>query len=112
MVGNATQQSKKEKKAKEQPTTDGQPDEREHQEKRSSNPQTPKATKQIDLDKAANDSGKSADGSNGASMFGNYATQQYNSAGKKSRYKGKGYDAQGRPRNFYNPPGKVMRHLA
>jgi hypothetical protein len=98
--------------AKEQPTTDGQPDEREHQEKRSSNPQTPKATKQIDLDKAANDSGKSADGSNGASMFGNYATQQYNSAGKKSRYKGKGYDAQGRPRNFYNPPGKVMRHLA
>lgn len=30
----------------------------------------------------------------------------------KSRYKGKGVDAKGRPRNFYNPPGKVLRHLA
>lgn len=37
---------------------------------------------------------------------------KYSSDGKKTRYKGKGYDAQGRPRNFYNPPGKVMRHLA
>ena len=34
------------------------------------------------------------------------------SAKQKSRYKGKGVDAKGRPRNFYNPPGKVLRHLA
>jgi hypothetical protein len=36
------------------------------------------------------------------------------SSGKdsKSRYKGKGVDSKGRPRNFYNPPGKVLRHLA
>ena len=108
MVGNTTQQSKKDKKAKEQPRIENQTEEREQQEQRSSNPQTPKQNKQIDLDKANHDSGKSA----GESMFGAYSSQQYNSAGKKSRYKGKGYDAQGRPRNFYNPPGKVMRHLA
>ena len=30
----------------------------------------------------------------------------------KSRYKGKGVDANGRPRNFYNPPGKVLRNLS
>ena len=30
----------------------------------------------------------------------------------KSKYKGKGVDSKGRPRNFYNPPGKVLRHLA
>lgn len=30
----------------------------------------------------------------------------------KFRYKGKGVDSKGRPRNFYNPPGKVLRHLA
>jgi hypothetical protein len=35
-----------------------------------------------------------------------------NSSGKKTRYKGKGVDANGRPRNFYNPPGKVLRSLA
>lgn len=108
MVGNSAQQSKKDKKAKEQPRIENQTEEREVQEKRSSNPQTPKQNKQIDLEKANHDSGKSA----GESMFGTYSSQQYNSAGKKSRYKGKGYDAQGRPRNFYNPPGKVMRHLA
>lgn len=34
------------------------------------------------------------------------------SGGKKTRYKGKGLDANGRPRNFYNPPGKVLRSLA
>jgi len=36
------------------------------------------------------------------------------SSGKsqKTRYKGKGLDANGRPRNFYNPPGKVLRSLA
>jgi len=40
-------------------------------------------------------------------------TSGNNSSGKsKSRYKGKGVDAKGRPRNFYNPPGKVLRHLA
>lgn len=110
MVGNATQQNKKEKKAKEQPRQENQTEERELQEKRGSNPQTPKQNKHIDLDKAANDSGKSP---NDGTMFGAYSQSQYNSAsGKKSRYKGKGYDAQGRPRNFYNPPGKVMRHLA
>lgn len=42
MVGNTTQQSKKEKKVKEQPRAENQTEEREHQEKRSSNPQTPK----------------------------------------------------------------------
>jgi hypothetical protein len=36
-----------------------------------------------------------------------------NSQGKpKSKYKGKGLDSKGRPRNFYNPPGKVLKHLA
>jgi len=35
-----------------------------------------------------------------------------NTSGKKTRYKGKGVDANGRPRNFYNPPGKVLRSLA
>ena len=36
-----------------------------------------------------------------------------NSQGKpKSKYKGKGFDSKGRPRNFYNPPGKVLKHLA
>lgn len=112
MVGNATQQSKKEKKAKEQQNIEAQQDEREHQEKRSSNPQTPKQVKQIDLDKKVNDTAKSPNGANGASDLNAYSPSQYNSTGKKSRYKGKGYDAQGRPRNFYNPPGKVMRHLA
>ena len=58
MVGNTTQQSKKDKKAKEQPKVDNQTEEREHQEKRGSNPQTPKQTKNVDLDKAVNDSGK------------------------------------------------------
>lgn len=54
------------------------------------------------MDKNAGDSGKSYP----------YNSQFNNSSGKKSRYKGKGFDANGRPRNFYNPPGKVMRHLA
>ena len=41
------------------------------------------------------------------------STNATNSSGsKKGRYKGKGVDAHGRPRNFYNPPGKVLRHLA
>ena len=31
---------------------------------------------------------------------------------KKGKYRGKGLDAHGRPRNFYNPPGKVLKHLA
>lgn len=35
-----------------------------------------------------------------------------NSSKSKSKYKGKGVDSKGRPRNFYNPPGKVLRHLA
>jgi len=35
-----------------------------------------------------------------------------NTSGKKTRYRGKGVDANGRPRNFYNPPGKVLRSLA
>jgi len=40
------------------------------------------------------------------------ASGSNSSAKQKSRYKGKGVDAKGRPRNFYNPPGKVLRHLA
>jgi len=31
---------------------------------------------------------------------------------KKTRYKGKGIGPNGQPRNFYNPPSKVMRQLA
>jgi len=30
----------------------------------------------------------------------------------KGKYKGKGIDAHGRVRNFYNPPGKVMKQMA
>ena len=113
MVGNTTQQTKKEKKAKEQQNIDQQTEDREIQEKRSSNPQTPKQNKQIDLEKAGNDSGKQHNSANGTSSYGSsYHSLKYSSDGKKTRYKGKGYDAQGRPRNFYNPPGKVMRHLA
>lgn len=37
---------------------------------------------------------------------------QTNSAGKKYKYKERKLDANGKKRNFYNPPGKVMRHLA
>ena len=59
MVGNTTQQNKKEKKAKEQPRNDNQAEDREQQEKRSSNPQTPKQNKHIDLDKAATEYVKS-----------------------------------------------------
>ena len=91
-----------------QQVAENQPDQRENQEKRSSNPQTPKQAKSIDFEKA--DSGKKADSGNGA-QYGSYHSLKY-SSDKKTRYKGKGYDAQGRPRNFYNPPGKVMRHLA
>ena len=40
------------------------------------------------------------------------ASGSNSSAKQKYRYKGKGVDAKGRPRNFYNPPGKVLRHLA
>ena len=102
MVGNATHQSKKGKKSQEaqgqQPATEEKED-----EKRTSNPQTPKQNKQVDLDKTATDSGNKQYP---------YKHQFENSSGKKSRYKGKGFDANGRPRNFYNPPGKVMRHLA
>lgn len=105
MVGNATQQSKKAKKPQEAPAQQPAAEEKEDGDKRSSNPQTPKQSKQIDLDKSANDTSKQGQ---------QYTYQQNysNSSGKKSRYKGKGFDANGRPRNFYNPPGKVMRHLA
>ena len=52
--------------------------------------------------------GQSPEDSNGSSDSSGSA-----SSGKlKSRYKGKGVDSKGRPRNFYNPPGKVLRHLA
>ena len=106
MVGNATQQTKKGKKSQEPTVPQPPAEERDDGEKRTSNPQTPKGSKQIDLDKSANDSGKPAPQQ--------YPYQQSfnSSSGKKSRYKGKGFDANGRPRNFYNPPGKVMRHLA
>lgn len=40
-------------------------------------------------------------------LANNYALNK-----KKASYKGKGLDTTGRPRNFYNPPGKVMKHLA
>jgi hypothetical protein len=40
------------------------------------------------------------------------ANPRANTSGKKTRYRGKGVDANGRPRNFYNPPGKVLRSLA
>lgn len=111
MVGNATQQTKKDsKKAPQQPQVDTQAELRDNGEKRSSNPQTPKQTQQIDLDKAAVDAAKKA-GSDSQTQPSSSAGQS-NSPGKKTRYKGKGVDAQGRPRNFYNPPGKVMRHLA
>ena len=45
---------------------------------------------------------------------GTPSTSNSGSSGKpqKTRYKGKGLDANGRPRNFYNPPGKVLRSLA
>lgn len=109
MVGNATQSNKKEKKPKEQqPQPPVAQEERE--EKTSSNPQTPKQSKHIDLDKTPTDSGKA---SNKEQQQYPYKNEQFsNSSGKKSRYKAKGFDANGRPRNFYNPPGKVMRHLA
>lgn len=108
MVGNASQ-NKKDKKQKE-PKIEVPAQEDNGEEKRTSNPQTPK-NKQIDLDKTANtDSGK---GNNKEQLqFDKYSQQFNNSSGKKSRYKAKGFDANGRPRNFYNPPGKVMRHLA
>lgn len=111
MVGNATQQTKKDsKKAPQQPQVDTQAERRDAGEKRSSNPQTPKQTQQIDLDKAAVDAAKKA-GSDSQTQPSS-STGQSNSPAKRTRYKGKGVDAQGRPRNFYNPPGKVMRHLA
>ena len=105
MVGNATQQSKKAKKPQEAAGQQPPAEEKDDGDKRTSNPQTPKGSKQIDLDKSANDSGKQG-------QQYPYQQQFNNSSGKKSRYKGKGFDANGRPRNFYNPPGKVMRHLA
>jgi hypothetical protein len=44
---------------------------------------------------------------------GSGSSGSLNSQGKpKSKYKGKGLDSKGRPRNFYNPPGKVLKHLA
>ena len=42
MVGNTTQQSKKEKKAKDQPKPETHTEDKEQQERRGSNPQTPK----------------------------------------------------------------------
>lgn len=114
MVGNASQTSKKEKGKKPQET---QPirelncltaEEGPDSSKPSSNPQTPKQDAKIDLDKAGGELGKQ----DSDASYPPYDSQFNTSSGKKSRYKGKGYDATGRPRNFYNPPGKVMRHLA
>ena len=109
MVGNTSQQTKKEKKEKkttEEQAAQQKPSEKKEKDdgdKRTSNPQTPKQNKQIDLDKAADP----------PKQNNSYPYQHhYSNSGKKSRYKGKGFDANGRPRNFYNPPGKVMRHLA
>lgn len=101
-MGGTDKQSKKGQKEKQAAVQQPAVEEKED-EKRSSNPQTPKQNKQVDLDKTATDSGNKQYP---------YNSQFNNSSGKKSRYKGKGFDANGRPRNFYNPPGKVMRHLA
>jgi len=54
-----------------------------------------------------------ADGEDTESPEGSGSAGSLNSQGKpKSKYKGKGLDSKGRPRNFYNPPGKVLKHLA
>lgn len=70
--------------------------------KKNANPQTPEQKKAAPAEKGTAPSAKT-----------NYSTGTYASSGKgKPRYKGKGLDAYGRPRNFYNPPGKVLRQLA
>jgi hypothetical protein len=54
-----------------------------------------------------------SEGEDTQSPEGSGSSGSLNSQGKpKSKYKGKGLDSKGRPRNFYNPPGKVLKHLA
>ena len=58
------------------------------------------------------DSGeKTTDSSQKTGVTGGSSKNSKQTDSNKSRYKGRGTYPNGRPRNFYNPPHKVLRHL-
>lgn len=77
-------------------------------EKRTSNPQTPKQNKAKDGEnKSESKQFAQSAATPQVAAFSGKSNQQANSTGKKpSKYQ------HGRQKNFYNPPGKVLRHLA
>jgi hypothetical protein len=80
----------------------------------SSSPSTPENKLKIDGMETTADHGPSTPPTISGFNLQNANSAGYSSgsSGKKTRYKGKGIGPNGQPRNFYNPPSKVMRQLA